>query len=163
VFAFDGVRIGSTPPGESAVWVGPNLGSRVEEGDVLIVNPAPAVYSTADVPADQFALVVEQVHIVPFTARAAPGPRTDRFTSTGGGQITAQWQGSAATLDGVQMDVPDGRHELYAAGAGDRLVHSVGLVDVIQGRFHAIITLGSQPIEQISLLYYSGVRTFPAP
>jgi hypothetical protein len=162
VFILDGVQIGSSPAGESAASVGPNLGSRVQEGDVLIVNPAPAAYSTADVPADQFPLVVEQVHIVPFTASAAPGPRIDRFTSTGGGQITAQWQGSAATLDGVQMNVPEGRHELYAAGS-DRLVHSVGLVDVIKGRFHAIVTLGSQPIEQISLLYYSGARTFPAP
>jgi len=146
----------SSPEGVTSL-VGPTVGSRFRDGDVVIVNPALDVYETGDIPPSLPALIVEQIRMQSFTPASRLSDGSELFVSATGGQIRANPQRSNGSLEGT--GITDGTYDLYAALGGAPL-DSLGSIMVSNGAFHARI--GPDPVQQIVLLSYASVKAFPA-
>jgi hypothetical protein len=157
VYPLADVQAGPPSADGGATLVGAGVASRFRDGDVVIVNPAPAVYETRDIPPSLPPLIVEQIRMQTFTPASNPADGSELLLAPGGGQIRANPQRSGGSLEGTGL--ADGAYELYAAVGGAPL-DSLGSITVSNGAFHARI--GPEPVQQIVLLSYASVKAFPS-
>jgi hypothetical protein len=124
----------------------------LRDGDVVILNRAPAGYDTGSMPAQLPPLVVERLKIEAFTAA---GP--DVWASAQGGQLQATAQGSGWRVDGAGLT--DGNYDLFLSVPGQG-TPSLTPVTIQNGHFEVSV-LGPSLIAKVALVSYDASRSFP--
>lgn len=151
-------------PGESAVFVGPNIRQLAKDGDVLIINREPSLYITGTIPSSMKPLLVERVKELKFLRAGKTPEGADHFLSTElpGADVTGSVGADGLALVGA--GIPDGHYEVYLQIPLVPSPVPLGFANVRNGSFELIenkLTRGI-PIAEVSLLHYDAVRTFPS-
>jgi len=166
VLALGSPRFLPPGPGQTAIFVGPNIAHYAHPGDVLIINVEETPHKTDSIPKDRRPLIMQRLQAYEFVRDRSRG---------GDNQILVAPLGLPnAILEGISTPqgfllagkgIPDGRYELYLQIKGIPRPESLALIDVTGGQFAmAANQLGANTnIQVAALIYYDNVRVFIPP
>ncbi|PIQ86814.1 MAG: hypothetical protein COV74_02995 [Candidatus Omnitrophica bacterium CG11_big_fil_rev_8_21_14_0_20_45_26] len=147
------------------VFIGPNAGAMLSNGDVLIVNPSGDSFFTKTLPASLPPIFVERVQKIHFfkTKTAPGGAALFLSPAADGTMIEAQPTPQGFYIQGTHL--PDGRYEIYTRFSGVDQFVPLSIVDAAGGQFKYLQTDLKQftNAEEIYLLTFEKVKTFSLP
>ena len=147
------------------VFIGPNAGNVLSDGEILVVNVEKDSYNTESLPKTLSPLYVQRVRKPVFNPIESPDAavRTFKSDELGGAIIKSQIKSEDFVLEGE--NIPNGRYETYLQFENSNALIPYIMADVTNGTFSFTNSNIRDPLPftRVFLLYFDSVKKFSLP
>lgn len=147
------------------IFIGPNAGAILSDGDVLVINLESDAYVTSNMPKILKPLYVERARKVIFHPKEISDGDMQRYYSAEMQEALIQATQSKQRLEISGRNIPSGRYEIYVKAVEIPIPIALQVLDIHDGTFHFLNSDAppSLHIEEIFLLYFDSTKEFHLP
>ncbi len=147
------------------LWVGPNAGGMLNDGDVLIVNAEKDSYNTQSLPNKLNPVFVERARKLIFEPMDPPNVNLRHYQSNSAKNTSLITEIVPGGFLISGQGIPDGRYEIYLELENPNVAVSAGLADANGGSIQFLNKNFPEniKIKRLFLFYFDSVKRFSLP